>query len=796
MARTILRDRPGGHNPDAVASATASEPIACRIHVRGVVQGVGFRPFVFRLAHAHALTGWVVNGDDGVRMHVEGAASAVDAFVTGLRENAPPAARIVDIDVATSPRLALKAFEIGPSTSAAAPTTRISPDLAVCDECLRELCDPNDRRHQYPYINCTNCGPRFSIVRALPYDRARTTMRDWELCEACAAEYGDPADRRFQAQPVTCGCCGPHYRLVSLDADTAMPPASAQSGVRSAPEPPGALSASGALAIQHAAARLREGGIVAVKGIGGYHLACNADDASAVEALRERKFRKEKPFALMVKDLAVARSTVRLEPAEEALLTTAARPIVLCAARVALPGVAPETHEIGIMLPYTPLHHLLFANGAPDRLVMTSANRSSEPIAYEDDDAARRLRGIADAMLVGERPIARRVDDSVARVGPFGPVLVRRSRGYAPGAVARLAATRPILAVGADLKNTVTLVVGGEAYVSQHVGDLDHYEARTAFEQTIRDLVSMYEVPWAELLIVRDRHPSYASSLYASTLAGRALVTFQHHRAHIASVLAEQELFDDQVIGIAFDGTGYGDDGGIWGGEIFAGSMRSGLERVAHLHPAALPGGDAAARAPVRAAAGFLCAIADLPSMVDAPFRFPSSYAAARTLAVRGVRTFTTTSAGRLFDTVAALTGFTREVSYEGQAACWLEHLARSSRSEAAYAMPFDGRELDWRPALRAVMADRRDGVDPADIARAFHRGLAWSTARAVETLAERYRARTVVLSGGVFQNLLLVTELVAALADSGLRLLANAAVPANDGGISLGQAALASLAT
>lgn len=756
---------------------TGTERTARRIHVRGVVQGVGFRPFVFRLAREHVLAGWVVNGDDGVRVHVEGAASNVEAFIAALTAQAPPAARITSIEVAADVVDVLNGFEIRASRSAAAPTTRISPDLAMCDDCARELADAGNRRHRYPYINCTTCGPRYSIVRALPYDRAQTTMREWGLCPACAAEYGDPADRRFHAQPVACARCGPHYRLVPLNASALHREALA-----------------GDAAIERAAAWLQDGCVLAVKGIGGYHLACDAANARAVAELRERKYRKEKPFALLVRDIQTARRTVRLDAENESLLTSMARPIVLASAVVDLPGVAPDTTELGVMLPYTPLHQLLFASGAPERLVMTSGNRSSEPIAYLDDDAERRLEGIADAMIVGERPIARRVDDSVVRLGPRGPVILRRSRGYAPGAAATLPVSRPILALGADLKNTVTLVVGGDAYVSQHIGDLDQYASLTAFQETIRDLVSMYEVSWSDLLVVRDCHPGYASTRHAATLGATAIVDVQHHRAHVASVLAEHGLLGERVIGVAFDGTGFGDDGTIWGGEFFVGSVRDGFDRVAHLHPAKLPGADAAARMPVQAAAGFVGLLADAPSLAEAPFRWPPTYASARQITLRGVRTFTTTSVGRLFDTVAALAGFTREVSYEGQAASWLEHLAGQSRSDAAYDMPFDGVELDWRPAVRAVIADRCAGRDPADVARGFHHGLASATARAVEMLARMHGVRTVALSGGVFQNQLLTTELVDALAHSRLRLLTNSAVPPNDGGISLGQAALAAV--
>ena len=472
--------------------------------------------------------------------------------------------------------------------------------------------------------------------------------------------------------------------------------------------------------IRQTADLLNAGKIVAIKGLGGYHLACDARNTSAVLALRERKYRKEKPFAVMVKDLAVARTVVDLSTEAETLLTSVARPIVLAPSNTGLPGVAPDNDELGVMLPYTPLQHMLFAAGAPDILVMTSANRSSEPIAYDEQDAFERLAGVADAFLVGERPIARRVDDSVARAGAFGPVILRRSRGHAPGAVANLPVDRPVLALGADLKNTVTLVVDGQAFVSQHIGDLDHYQAFQAFQETIRDLVSMYEVNWDDLLVVHDAHPQYRSTTYCLELRAGGKLAVQHHRAHVASVLAEKGEWDKQVLGVSCDGTGYGDDGSIWGGEFFAGSMRSGFQRVAHLRRASLPGGDAAAQHPVQAAAGFLAQVDGLPDMSAPPFDFPPRYQQAMELVRKDVRSFGTTSIGRLFDSAAALLGFTRGITFEGQAAMWLEDLARKADISEAYPLPFVDRELDFRPLLRSVAEDRTRGRSQHEIARAF----------------------------------------------------------------------------
>src|SRR6202167_1485882 len=557
---------------------------ACTIRVRGVVQGVGFRPFVYRLARENTLAGWVLNGAEGVEIYLEGAEPGLQAFVHDLKMQPPPAANIADIEVHPAAPVGLNEFTIRESQRRDRPTVRISSDLPVCDACLKELFDPADPRYWYPYVNCTNCGPRYTVVLSIPYDRPNTTMKHWPLCEYCEAEYQNPGNRRFHAQPVACPACGPTYYLRRNNEI-----------IHGSEE-----------SIREAAQLLNGGSMVAVKGLGGYHLACDARNPASVAALRGRKYRREKPFALMAKDLQVARSLVELSPEAEALLMSSARPIVLAPMRANLSGVAPENNELGVMLPYTPLHHLLFAAGAPEVLVMTSANRSSEPIAYEDEDALHRLAGIADSFLIGQRPIARRVDDSVARAGALGPVVLRRARGYAPGAVAALPAERPILALGADLKNTITLVVGRQAFVSQHIGDLNHYQSRCAFHETIEDLVSMYEVQWDELLLVHDLHPQYLSTTHAATLGVPQSHAVQHHRAHVASVLAERGEWTKRVVGVSFDGTGYGDDGSIWGGEIFVGSVKEGFNRVAHLREDALPGGDAAAQYPVQGAAGFL----------------------------------------------------------------------------------------------------------------------------------------------------------------------------------------------
>ncbi|HEY0705052.1 MAG TPA: carbamoyltransferase HypF [Candidatus Acidoferrales bacterium] len=741
------------------------------IKVRGVVQGVGFRPFVFRLAQAYALAGWVLNGEEGVEIFVEGAETSLQAFVVALQNEPPPAAQIAGIEIRATESVGCGGFTIRESEKGEHLTARISPDLPVCDDCLRELFDPADRRYFYPYINCMNCGPRYTVVLGLPYDRANTTMKSWPLDELCAREYADPANRRFHAQPVACAECGPAY-YVRIENETV------RGNERS---------------IRRAAELLRGGKILAVKGLGGYHLVCDARNPEAVEALRARKFRKEKPFALMAKNVEIARTLIEVTQETAELLNSAARPIVIASAKMELSGVAPDNHDLAVMLPYTPLHHLLFAAGAPETLVMTSANRSSEPIAIDDDEALDRLSGIADAFLIGERPIARRVDDGIARAGTFGPAVLRSARGYAPNAVSVLPTTRPILALGADLKNTITLVVEGQAFVSQHIGDLEHFQSLQAFQQTIDDLMGMYDVTREELLVVHDLHPQYASSLHAQSLDSPEICAVQHHRAHIASVLAERRAWNTRVVGVACDGTGFGDDGTIWGGEFFVGSLADGFKRAAHLRRALLVGGDAAAHHPVQAAAGFVTQLDDFPDLIAAPFSFPERYRGSMELIRKGVRTFTTSSMGRLFDAAAALLGFTRETSFEGQAAMWLEQLARGVEGRpSAYDFPFAANELDFRPLLRALAADRQRGRDAGECARAFQSGVAQGIADTTISLCQAHHLETIVLSGGVFQNELLLEDLKSLLAAASYQIWTNHAVPANDGGISLGQAALA----
>jgi hydrogenase maturation protein HypF len=752
------------HTPEA-------EPIARRISIRGTTQGVGFRPFFFRVATRWRLNGWVYNGVGGVEAHVEGADGDVQAFVSELQHDAPAAAVIAQFLVRDAALERCDSFQIRDSDTTGVPTTRIPPDLAICDDCLRELRDPADRRYRYPYINCVNCGPRYSILRALPYDRVNTTLAAWPLCPACRSDYESPLDRRFHAQPVACHVCGPRYRLIDSGGGELL----------------------GADPIERAAERLRSGAILAVKGIGGYHLAVDATNPAAVRSLRERKFRKEKAFAVMVRDLNEARRWACLTPEHERLLVAPARPIVLADNRQHLEGVAPESATIGLMLPYAPLHYLLFDAGCPSPLVLTSGNRSSEPIAYRDDVALEQLTGIADALLVGERPIARRVDDSVASVRDGRATMIRRARGSAPAVVGNLPGKRPILALGSDLKNTITLVVDGQAIVSQHIGDLDDCESQQAFQETVADLLAMYDLNHGDVLLAHDLHPQFATTRFALGFHSAGRIAVQHHEAHVASVLAEHELLEERVLGVVFDGTGYGRDGTIWGGEFLVGSVASGFERCASLRPTRLPGGDAAARYPVQAAAAFLAALPNLPDMSRPPFDFPPRFDRALALISKNVRSFESTSVGRLFDAVAALLGFTREPSFEGQAALWLEHQARQSAPQTPYPCP----QLDYGPLIKAIVDDRLAGRGRAEIAAAFHAALAAGTVEQIHRLTRQHKLATVALSGGVFQNELLFADITRqARQIAGLRLVSNERVPVNDGGVSLGQAAMAALAS
>jgi hydrogenase maturation protein HypF len=743
-----------------------------RVRVEGTVQGVGFRPYVHRLAGDLGLAGFVLNDAEGVVVEVEAGGPAVDRFLERLAADAPPLATVERIEPREMRPLGDRGFAILASERGAAPTAPVAPDAATCDDCLAELRDPADRRHRYPFINCTACGPRFTIVLGVPYDRENTTMARFRMCDRCRAEYEDPADRRFHAEPNACPDCGPRARLVGpwpngqpVDGQVANDPVAA------------------------AAAALGQGAIVAVKGIGGFHLACPAGDEEAVARLRARKRREEKPFAVMAPDLDAARALARLDAADEALMCARDRPIVLAPRRggaAVAPSVAPGSADLGVMLPYSPLHHLLLGDaGAP--LVMTSGNVSDEPIAHRDDDALERLAGIADLFLVHDRPIATRTDDSVVRsLGAGAALVMRRSRGRVPDPVELpVTAERPLLACGAELKSTFCLARGRRAWVGHHIGDLQNWETLRSFREGVEHLERLFEID--PEVVAHDLHPDYLSTRYALEREGVEHVAVQHHHAHLAACLAEHG-WEEPAAGAVFDGAGLGEDGTVWGGEILVGDL-GGYRRAAHLRPARMPGGDAATREPWRMACAWLQeAGGDDPPLPPALAGRvdPAAWEAVARLA-RSELAPVTTSAGRLFDAVAALCGLRARVSHEGQAAVELE-AACDPAERGVY--PMAG--LDPREAVLAIAADLAGGTPVGVVATRFHRGLAEAAAAAVADAAGGAGADAAVLSGGVFQNRRLLADAAAALRRAGLRVLLPERLPPNDGGIAYGQAAVA----
>jgi hydrogenase maturation protein HypF len=740
-------------------------PVRRKIRVTGIVQGVGYRPFAYALARRLGVHGFVGNDSAGVFAEAEGAADSVGAFISALREEAPPLAHVDGVHAEAVPVTGDTGFAIVASAPGLVSTALVTPDTATCTDCLRELRDPADRRYQYAFTNCTNCGPRFTITRTVPYDRPNTTMAGFALCADCAREYADPADRRFHAQPVCCPACGPQVRLVAAD-DAGDP-------------------------VAETVRLLLAGRIVAVKGLGGYHLAADAGNEAAVAALRARKHREDKPFAVLVADLAAARELCEVEPAAERLLTHRARPIVLLPRRENAPvaaAVAPHTRELGLLLPYTPLHHLIAA-AADGPLVLTSGNVSDEPIAYHDDDAQARLAPIADAFLVHDRPIHMRTDDSVARVVRGAPVLLRRSRGYVPAPLSlslSVPAAHPVLACGAELKNTFCLARDHQAFVSHHIGDLENAETLRAFVDGIDHFRRLFDV--TPQTVAHDLHPEYLSTKHAHSLDGVALVGVQHHHAHIASCLADNGE-TGPAIGVACDGTGYGPDGVLWGGEVLVADLWD-YQRVAHLAEVPLAGGASAIRQPWRMAAAHLAQLpgdhADLAVTRRHATQWPEVLALARSsLPIR------TTSAGRLFDAVAALVGVRDAVNYEGQAAIELEQVVDQAE-RGSYEARITNGVLHGCDLVAAVVDDLRRGADVGVIAARFHNGLADALTRAVVDVHDRTGLTTAALSGGVFQNVVLLTGLIDRLTRAGLRVLTHSQVPPNDGGISFGQAAIA----
>ena len=738
---------------------------------------MGFRPFVYRLAQELGVGGHVANDSLGVVIEAEGPPDVLDELARRLRSDAPPLAAVSGVEGEDLPATGETGFRIVHSRVQGAPAVAVSVDVATCADCARELADPEDRRFGYPFVNCTNCGPRYTIIRSIPYDRATTTMAGFTMCDRCRGEYEDPADRRFHAEPNACWVCGPQLTLLAPD---------------------GEVVARARDALQPAAEMLLSGWILAVKGLGGYHLAADATSRSAVAELRRRKARDDKPFALMVPDLAAADELCELSEEARADLASPRRPIVLAPRRAeaeVVPEVAPGLPELGLMLPYTPVHHLLLA-AVGRALVMTSGNLSDEPIAHEDDDALLRLGPMVDAILTHDRPIHIRCDDSVVRSRPAAPTqMVRRSRGFAPEPLRLTSpARRHVLAVGAELKNTVAVAKGDSVVASHHIGDLEHLTAYRSFLQAVDHLCHIAGV--TPELVAHDLHPEYLSTKYAADLDLPA-VGVQHHHAHIASCLVDHGR-DHPVLGIAFDGLGMGPDGTIWGGELLVADL-DGFERVGHLRAVPLPGGNQAIREPWRMALSWTRAALGRSEAERYGREADERWAAVLGLVERP-DALLTSSAGRLFDAVSALVGLRREISYEGQAAIELEARAAGEPLEGpdGYGVELvdaDGGQLvlDPAPLLGRVVSDVHLGVPVAEISAGFHAGLGRGAAEAALRLARRHGLGTVALSGGAFQNARLTAVVERRLGDAGLEVLVHRRVPPNDGGISIGQAAVAS---
>ena len=752
-----------------------------KIVVRGAVQGVGFRPFVHRLATELDLRGWVINSAQGVFIEVEGPPDGLSNFARRVRTEKPARAMIQSCETSQLEALGYKKFEIRESTSEGGKSALILPDIATCADCLCEIFSPNDRRFRYPFTNCTNCGPRFSIIEALPYDRANTSMKKFTMCEECAREYRDPNDRRFHAEPTACPRCGPQLQLWdSL----------------------GKTLAQEDEALLRAAHQIRAGSIVALKGLGGFQLLVDARNEEAVRRLRERKNREEKPFALMFPSLEMVRAHCEVSELEERLVISPESPIVLLPCRagasparatgaVALQlasSIALGNPNLGVMLPYTPLHHLLLRElNFP--IVATSGNLSDEPICIDEGEARERLHGIADCFLVHDRPIVRHVDDSIVRLMAGRDLVLRRARGYAPLPITLRAKhdQAVVLAVGAHLKNTVALKIGSDVFVSQHIGDLATKAAHDAFRRSAADLPRLYDAP--PNLIAHDLHPEYLSTKFALERPGQR-IGVQHHWAHLVACMAENEI-GPPALGVSWDGTGYGLDGTIWGGEFLLARESGGFGRVAHLRTFRLPGGEQAIKEPRRSALGLLHEIFgdELWEKSDWLIAFsPNELSVLRQMLAKKISAPLTSSAGRLFDAVAALIGLRQRTSFEGQAAMELEFAANDEFSGPGYPVVLSGNDpivIDWEPAIRALLSDIRSGTSPGAISAKFHHMLS----EVIVATAQKVAQPKVILSGGCFQNRYLTETVVEALRVAGFSPVWHQRIPPNDGGIALGQA-------
>ncbi len=757
--------------------------IRAQVVVRGIVQGVGFRPFVYRLAQEHQLSGWVLNSTQGVVIEVEGPRQRIDGFIAGLKASPPPQAVIEKVETNLLPPVGYSSFIVEASREGSE-FVLISPDICICADCLNELQNSQDRRWAYPFINCTNCGPRFTIISDIPYDRPKTTMSAFTMCPRCDDEYHNPADRRFHAQPNACPRCGPQLELAMNGARPAEAP------LRREP-------------IEGVRRLLAEGAIVAVKGLGGFHLACDATNADAVATLRERKQRVDKPFAVMSLDVDTVRRYCQVSEGEAQLLESPARPIVLLRRKPGSPiaaQVAPANNNLGVMLPYTPLHYLMLGDGAtpaPLALVMTSGNMSEEPIAIGNQEALERLSPLADYFLLHDRDIYVRCDDSVTRLFRGREAMLRRSRGYAPFPIRLNLELKEILACGAELKNTFCLTKGTYAFLSQHIGDMENYETFASYQASVEHFQRLFRVnPQA---VAYDLHPDYLATRYALELAeaqGLRRVPVQHHHAHVVSCMAENGV-DAEVIGVALDGTGYGTDGHIWGGEFLLADCRR-FRRLGHLKYVPLPGGEAAIKRPYRMAVSHLLSALgeealDLPLELWAQIG-EAELALVRRMMAAKVNCPLTSSCGRLFDAVSALLGVRGVVNYEGQAAIELEMLAAEGVDEVYdWSRPSSYPIIiDPAPVLRGVVSDLRRGVDRAVISAKFHNTIADIIVGVSQAARERTGINRVALSGGVFQNMYLLGRTLDGLERQGFEALIHHQVPANDGGIALGQAVIA----
>ena len=769
-----------------------------KVHITGVVQGVGFRPFVYNLAKDLNLKGWVKNTSAGVVIEADGDKDALDSFLQKLRDDAPPLSRIDNFSASFGPGNGFTQFDIIHSESVDGAFQPISPDVAICDDCLRELFDPNDRRYRYPFINCTNCGPRFTIIQDIPYDRPFTTMAGFKLCPDCEREYKDPTNRRFHAQPVACPVCGPRVWLETKD----------ERGKKD-----------GAEAIIEVQRLLTNGQIIAIKGLGGFHLACDATNAKAVNELRTRKLRVDKPFALMMPDLETIEQHCFVSNAEKELLTSSARPIVLLKKKpesTIVEEVSPKQDWLGVMLPYTPLHYLLFDDRRQttddgkssifhrpsSALVMTSGNLSEEPIATDNDAARDRLANLADAFLMHDRDIHIRCDDSVVRSfiptpssavnHPSSVYPIRRSRGYSPFPLKLPFEVPQILAVGSELKNTFCITNGRYAFLSHHIGDMENYETLKSFEQGVEHFERLFRVK--PVAIAHDMHPNYLATRYALERAEREslpTIAIQHHHAHVAACLAEHGL-TEPVIGVSFDGTGYGDDGAIWGGEFLVADAKS-YQRAAQLEYFPLPGGDAAIKKPARTALALLWSLGlEWDDRLASVLEFcAEDQVTLRVQLEKKINTPMTSSMGRLFDAVSALAGVRQKVNYEGQAAIEFEAMADSSET-GQYVFGVEAGRVRVRSAVEALIKDVMAGIPTSKISARFHNGLAEAVRETVTKISRDTSLRSVVLSGGVWQNITLLRKTISLLSKDGFEIYIHREVPTNDGGLSLGQAYIA----